>query len=185
MKSLFPALIKFQKNVKAIPKNKINPHFKNRYAELSTVIDVCRPTLNEFGLSVFQTFRTVESMNVLVTTLCHESGEIIESCIFLPELADAQKLTGAITYLRRSSYLSILGLVADDDLDGNDAVDLPPLPSNQYPTNTPASRPANASSTATDAQKGLLKRMGIKFKENISKQQASDLIAQHAKNKKN
>ena len=185
MKSLFPALIKFQKNVKAIPKNKINPHYKNRYAELSAVIDVCQPALNEFGLAVFQTFRAVENKNILVTTLCHESGEVVESCIFLPDLADAQKLTGAITYLRRSSYLSILGLVADDDLDGNDAVDLPPLLSSQYPTNTPAPRPANVPSTATDAQKGALKRMGIKFEENISKQQASYLIAQHANNKKN
>lgn len=38
---------------------------------------------------------------------------------------------------------------------------------------------------ASDAQKNALKKMGINFKEDITKQQASDLIAQHANNKKN
>jgi hypothetical protein len=125
MKSLIAALIKFQKEVPVIPKNKLNPHYKSYYAELSTVIDTCLPVLNKNGLLVSQTFNVDAGQNTLVTRLLHESSETLESFIYLPDLQDAQKLTGAITYLRRTSYLSILGLCADEDDDGN-AVSRPP-----------------------------------------------------------
>ncbi|MEY3182223.1 MAG: hypothetical protein RLZ35_208 [Pseudomonadota bacterium] len=191
MKNLFTALIKFQKNVKPIPKNKVNPFYNSKYAELSTVIDVCQPALNDAGLAVIQTMKILpeSSDNVLVTLLCHESGETLESHIFLPKIADAQKLTGAVTYLRRTSYLSILGLVADDDMDGNDVVEpkkeisLPKKPEQPKPTfqveGIGQQRPMTG--LASDAQKNALKKMGIKFNDDISKQEASELIAQNNK----
>ena len=125
MKSLVPALIKFQASVPVIPKNCINPFFsqggkKAMYADLATVIDICKPALNKAGLAVVQSMRIQEGKNCLQTVLYHESGEFIDSIITLPELNDAQKLTAAITYFRRSSYLAILGLVADEDSDGNE-----------------------------------------------------------------
>ena len=127
MKSLVPALIKFQASVPVIPKNCINPFFsqggkKAMYADLATVIDICKPALNKAGLAVVQSMRIQEGKNCLQTVLLHESGESIDSIITLPEVADAQKLTAAITYLRRSTYLSILGLVAEDEDDGNSVV---------------------------------------------------------------
>jgi hypothetical protein len=191
MKNLFAALIKFQKNVKPIPKNKINPFYNSKYAELSTVIDVCQPALNDAGLAVIQTMKILpeSSDNVLVTLLCHESGEILESNIFLPKIADAQKLTGAVTYLRRTSYLSILGLVADDDMDGNDVVE--PKKEIQLPKKLEQPKPAfqvegigqqrPMTGLASDAQKNALRKMGIKFSEEITKQEASELIAQNNK----
>jgi hypothetical protein len=191
MKNLFVALIKFQKTVKPIPKNKVNPFYNSKYAELSTVIDVCQPALNDAGLAVIQTMRILPESadNVLVTLLCHESGETLESNIFLPKIADAQKLTGAVTYLRRTSYLSILGLVADDDMDGNDVVEpkkeITPLKKQEQPKPTfqvegiGQQRPMVG--LASDAQKNALKKMGIKFSEEITKQEASELIAQNNK----
>jgi DNA topoisomerase VI subunit B len=191
MKNLFAALIKFQKNVKPIPKNKVNPFYNSKYAELSTVIDVCQPALNDAGLAVIQTMKILpeSSDNVLVTMLCHESGETLESNIFLPKIADAQKLTGAVTYLRRTSYLSILGLVADDDMDGNDVaepkkeVSIPKKPDQPKPAfqveGIGQQRPMTG--LASDAQKNALKKMGVKFNDDISKQEASELIAQNNK----
>lgn len=194
MKNLIASLIKFQKHVKAIPKNKINPFYNSRYAELSTVIDVCQPSLNEFGLAVVQVIKILpeHNDNVLVTMLCHESGETLESNIFLPKIADAQKLTGSITYLRRTSYLSILGLVADDDLDGNDIVQAPQSqPSKQAPPKE-VTRPTfqvesigqqrPLTGAASDAQKNALRKMGIKFEENITKDEASRLIGEAKRN---
>jgi len=184
MKNLISALIQFQKSVKAIPKNKVNPFYNSKYAELSTVIDVCQPALNASGLAVVQTIKLQPETNdnVLVTMLCHESGETLESNIYLPKIADSQKLTGAITYLRRTSYLSILGLVADDDLDGNDVVQ--PTPQVNKPVNNQVNNQVNKPTFklneqepfASDAQKGLLKRLGVEFNENITKSQASKLI---------
>jgi hypothetical protein len=83
------------------------------------VIDTCSPSLNNNGLAVVQTLKAIDNKNTLVTLLCHESGETLESNIYLPDINDPQKLTAAITYLRRSSYLAIVGLVADEDDDGN------------------------------------------------------------------
>jgi hypothetical protein len=128
--------------------------------------------------------------NVLVTMLCHESGETLESNIFLPKITDAQKLTGAITYLRRTSYLSILGLVADDDMDGNDLVE--PKREINLPKKQEIVKPAfqvesigqqrPLQGAASDAQKNALRKMGIKFEENITKDEASRLIGEAKRN---
>lgn len=174
MKKLIIALVKFQKEVAVIPKNKINPFFGSKYAELSTVIDTCSPSLNKNGLAVIQTLKAEDNRNILVTILCHESGDTLESNIYLPDISDPQKLTAAITYLRRSAYLAITGLVADEDDDGN-SVSSPVNNSSQT-----VQLGANNHKTfpASEAQKGALKKMGIDFKPDISKEEASKLIAQ-------
>lgn len=178
MKHLIASLIKFQQSVKVIPKNKINPHYKSKYAELSVVIDVCQPALNAAGLAVIQTLRTTAEDNILVTHLLHDSGESISSEVYLPRIQDPQKLTSAITYLRRASYLSIVGLTADDDLDGNDTIQ----GNDDRPGASGTSGAYKSSgSPASEAQKGALKKMGIEFDPNISKDDASKLIAQRMK----
>jgi hypothetical protein len=150
MKNLVSALIKFQKEVPVIPKNKINPFFNSYYAELSTVIDTCSPVLNKHGLAVVQTLKILpESQdNALVTILCHESGETLESHIYLPKIMDSQKLTASITYLRRSAYLAITGLVADSDDDGNSLVEKPKQQANSYVLDNPSSNTVKPASTA-------------------------------------
>lgn len=176
MKNLITALVKFQKDVPTIPKNKINPFFGSKYAELSTVIDTCSPSLNNNGLAVIQSFKSENNRNMLVTILCHESGETLDSCIYLPEISDAQKLTAAVTYLRRTAYLSIVGLVADEDDDGNSTSNV---------SNSAQSKPVSAvnNTLASDAQKSLLKRLGVQFSDNLSKNEASKLIEQANKGK--
>jgi hypothetical protein len=177
LKSLIQALIKFQSSVPLIPKNCVNPFFsqgakKAMYADLATVIDVCKPHLNKSGLAVIQTLKVVDARDCLVTILAHESGECMESVIRLPEITDAQKLTGAITYFRRSSYLAILGLVGDEDDDGNSIVQ-------NKPVQQSAPRQANDFNTtnlATAAQLGALKKMGIQYSEGITRSEASELI---------
>lgn len=174
MKNLIIALVKFQKEVPAIQKNKVNPFYSSKYADLAQVIDTCSPALNNNGLAVIQTLNAKDGKNLLVTILCHESGETMESSIHLPEINDAQKLTGAITYLRRTAYLSICGLCADDDLDGNELVSAPVNNTQRAPA------PSN-NALASDAQKSLLKRLGIQFNDNITKNEASKLIEANKK----
>ena len=149
MKNLITDLIKFQSQVPIIPKTCSNPFFsqgrkKAMYADLATVIDVCKPVLNKNNLAVIQSLKAIDGKNQLVTILCHSSGETLESNIYLPEIADSQKLTAAVTYLRRASYLAIVGLVGDDDSDGNDVPGTepqkssPPKPANNYKTEPPS-----------------------------------------------
>lgn len=124
MKNVITNLIKFQSLVPAIPKTKENPFFikngkKSMYADLSTVIEVCKPILNKCDLAVMQTMFVQDGRNCLRTILADISGETVASDIFLPDIQDPQKLTAAVTYFRRCQYLSILGLVAEEDDDGN------------------------------------------------------------------
>lgn len=124
MKNLVSNLIKFQMAVPVIPKNNVNPFFsqggkKAMYADLATVIDTCKPVLNKHGLAVMQTMFVQDGRNCLRTILADISGETMASDLFLPDIQDPQKLTAAVTYLRRCQYLAIVGLVADEDDDGN------------------------------------------------------------------
>lgn len=169
MKNLIASLVKFQKEVPAIPKNKRNPYFDSYYAELSTVIDICSPVLNKHGLAIIQSFKVVEGKNHLVTMLCHDSGETLDSSIALPDILDAQKLTAAITYLRRSTYLALTGLVADSDDDGNSLAPAPQKPSYNKPTPSPVlqnqdmNRPvASPTKPASAAQLKLIKDIANK-----------------------
>jgi len=179
MKNLIADLIKFQKEVPLIPKNCVNPFFsqggkKAMYADLPTVIDVCKPVLNKNNLAVIQTIKANDGKNQLVTMLCHTSGETLESNIYLPDIQDAQKLTAAITYLRRATYLSIVGLVADDDTDGNDVPGTQPQQKTQA---NAAPNFQNVEKPASEKQKELVKKnypdMDV---SNLSMKKASELI---------
>lgn len=177
MKNLITDLIKFQQNVPVIPKNCTNPFFSQggkvaKYADLATVIDTCKPVLNDNNLAVIQCFVLVDNKNSLVTTLFHTSGESISSSIYLPDIQDAQKLTAAITYLRRTSYLSIVGLVGDDDNDGNELQEKELQRNTFNPrTNEATDRPAS------DKQKEMVKKNypGLDV-SNLSMKKASELI---------
>jgi len=185
MKPLIVDLIKFQTQVTVIPKLSYNPHFKSYFADLATVVEICKPILNKNNLCVIQRLGTHEGRNILTTMLYHESGSFIDATIFLPDIPDAQKLTAAITYLRRTSYLSILGLVADDDTDGNNIPGTQPPKENNYQPNPGSNQPNNSNKPfpASDAQKGALRKMGIKFDETISKADASRMIDSYNKEK--
>src|SRR5690349_8719611 len=94
--------------------NRINPHFKNRYADLAAVLDAIRKPLVDNGLSVTQTTEIRENGFVLVTTLRHASGQWIASEYPLPLGAKPQELGSALTYARRYSLSAIACIAADD-----------------------------------------------------------------------
>jgi hypothetical protein len=98
-------------------RNKVNPHFKNRYADLTAVLDSVLPAFNANGLSIIQ---MVEG-DTLVTTLVHTSGEYIQSRANIPAHSNAQQLGSALTYLRRYTVQALAAIAADDDDDGNAA----------------------------------------------------------------
>ena len=122
---LAAALSKAQGEMQAAIKDKLNPFFKSSYADLGSVWDAARPVLSKYGLSVIQTTQTNDdwSKTVLVTTLAHTSGQWIKSFLPLnPAKNDSQGIGAAITYLRRYSLSAIVGVVCDDDDDGETAV---------------------------------------------------------------
>lgn len=139
--ALAVAMAKAQAEMKNPPKDSVNPHFKNRYADLATVRASVVPVMLSHGLTVMQFPCDLDDAPALTTLLVHSSGEWVETTMRLrPTKADPQGVGSALTYLRRYSLLAITGLVADDDDDGNAAS----RPTQQAPAQQHA-KPAPAS----------------------------------------
>lgn len=116
MIELIKALIKAKAEFQPIEKDKLNPHFKTKYASLDSVLDAVTPALCKHGLVIVQ---PLQSGRVLNTHLYHESGEVMTSTFELPDISDIQKIGSALTYARRYSVCALLGITADEDSDGN------------------------------------------------------------------
>jgi len=116
-----PALVKVQGELNAVHKDGNNPHFRSKYATLDNIVESTRDTLRKHGLAVVQTFGETDGTYInLTTTVLHESGEWISGVLTMrPTKSDPQSLGGASTYARRYCYSAILGIVTDDDDDGN------------------------------------------------------------------
>lgn len=119
---LAKALAAAQAQVKTADKDRTNPHFGSKYADLASVWDACRGALTANGLSVVQLPVSDGNRVGVVTTLLHASGQWMRGTVFTtPEKATAQGLGSAITYLRRYSLAAAAGVAPDDDDDGNAA----------------------------------------------------------------
>ena len=126
---LAEALAKAQAQIEGAKKTADNPFYKSKYADLSEVWEACRKPLTANGLSVVQTqayLPEAPDMVVIDTRLLHSSGEWIEGRLALkPVKADPQSIGSAITYARRYSLQSIVGIAPEDD-DGNAASHVQP-----------------------------------------------------------
>lgn len=118
-----PALLAAQKKLKNPEKNSVNPHFKNRYADLGATMDAAKEAFNAHGIVLIQTYAPAEYGSVGVTTLAiHTSGEYVGgTCVIPLDRSNAQGYGSAATYARRYGVQSIIGMVAEDDDDGEAA----------------------------------------------------------------
>ena len=114
---LAKALAAAQGEMNAASKDATNPHFKTRYADLASIMDACRGPLAKHGLSVTQLPGRDEAGHVtLTTTLMHSSGQYIGSTIGVRPAQENPQVVGSIlTYLRRYTLASVVGVVSDDD----------------------------------------------------------------------
>jgi hypothetical protein len=118
---LMAALAKAQGQLKPAVKDSSNPHFKSRYADLASVWEACREPLSANGLAVTQTVISQEDSQFLVTTLGHVSGQWMKSFMKLPlQRPGPQELGSCLSYCRRYSLASMVGVFQDDD-DGEKA----------------------------------------------------------------
>ena len=124
-----------------------NPFLKSRYASLGAVIEASRPILAKHKLSLVQ-FPVSESRRAgegagstlaggthcpttdyigVESILTHESGEFIAERIVIALTEEkgksrVQAAGSTLTYLRRYSWASILGMYSDEDSDGSSPV---------------------------------------------------------------
>ena len=145
---LTAALIQFHKDVDKIEKNARGNYGK--FADLSNVLSIVTPALIKNGIVLTQTFLE----DSLVTSLRHVSGEEISSCCHLVVSEGRNKTQEwgkAVTYTRRYQICSILGIVADMDMDGA-MLDEPAKPDLAKPKSTPkpAAKNPKKSTPVTD-----------------------------------
>ena len=110
--SIYAKLLEVQKEVGAISKDSKNPFFKSKYFDINSLIAHVQPLLEENGLLLLQPIEDGVQYSRVIDV---ESGKSIESGLQLPSLNDPQKLGSAITYYRRYTLQSLLGLQAEDD----------------------------------------------------------------------
>jgi hypothetical protein len=122
IKALAPALTLALGKLEGAAKNAKNPHFKNTYADLASVVDASRSILAESDLAVMQSpGLVIEGRLQLFTRIIHKSGEWIEGEFHMPlAKSDPQATLATLTYARRGALMAILGIPAVDD-DGNSA----------------------------------------------------------------
>lgn len=151
---LAKALAQAQAEVETATKDRTNPHFGSKYADLASVWDACRKPLTKHGLSVVQLPVSDGAKVGVVTTLLHSSGQWMRSSVYTtPEKQTAQALGSAITYLRRYSLAAVASVAPDDD-DGNAASGKAAPGKGEAP-----SRPANGNGAQkTDGKNGSLPR---------------------------
>jgi hypothetical protein len=115
------ALNQAQEEIRNASMDKKNPHFKNNYASLESVLEAAKPSLVKNKISPIQAPRQDTTGFVLTTRLLHESGEFIEfDTPLLMGRQDMQAFGSAITYARRYALASALGIAQADD-DANEA----------------------------------------------------------------
>ena len=127
---LAAALSKAQSAIQPAIKDAENLGFRNaktgkasRYADLAAVWEACRAPLAANGLSVVQLPTDAESGRAALTSiLMHSSGQYISTTVSMRLMQDTPHGTGsALTYLRRYALAALVGVVADEDDDGNAA----------------------------------------------------------------
>ena len=124
---LAEALAKAQGAIGHAAKDSTNPHFKSKYADLSSIRDACSKALADNGIGVLQGPSTGDDGTVCVTTrLVHKSGQWVETTMCCrPVQPTAQAMGSVVTYLRRYSLAAMAGVAPDDD-DGTAASEMAP-----------------------------------------------------------
>jgi hypothetical protein len=110
--SIYTKLHQAKQEIGKVAKNSKNPHFKNTYADLNSLIEAVEPILLEKGLLLLQPLQSGKVTTIIFDT---ESNESISSEMDLPQISDPQKIGSAITYFRRYTLQSLLTLQAVDD----------------------------------------------------------------------
>lgn len=114
--ALATALAKAQGQIEDAAKDKTNPHFKSKYADLASIRQAIRGPLSENGIAYVQLVRTADGVVEIETVLMHESGQRIGETLAMPLVQFTPQAVGsAISYGRRYALMAAIGLAADDD----------------------------------------------------------------------
>ena len=121
------ALSQAQEKVEVAIKNQKNSHFRNSYADLSSILKVAKPALADYGLALlsapgYDAENRVATMSVILTVASSDEFIRFDAAIPIQKL-DAHGVASGWTYLRRYCVSAVLNISVDEDDDGNLAAD--------------------------------------------------------------
>ena len=133
-----------------------------RYASLSTGLEIVRKALGKYEIATVQTTAIDHEAGLirLTTVLAHSSGEWVSSdwpVCPVTETAAPHKMGAALTYARRYSLFTLVGIAGEDDLD---APDLPTADSDGSLPTVGDPKKMNGSVQAAAALAGGLRNRG-------------------------
>lgn len=112
MKNIYTKLAAVKKEIGAISKDSTNPFFKSKYFDINGLLKHVEPLLDKNGLLLLQPILEGSVCSQIIDV---ENGDRAESSIQMASLSDPQKMGSMITYYRRYTLQSLLGLQAEDD----------------------------------------------------------------------
>ena len=118
---LAEAMIQVQQTLSPALKDAENTFTNSRYATLHSVMNACRDALLEHGIWLTQYPVSVEADQLgLVTKIVHaETGQWQASLLTMPlPKKDPQGYGSAMTYARRYGLSALIGIVTENDDDG-------------------------------------------------------------------
>ena len=110
--SIYKKLFKVTSTMDKMRKDTENPFFKSKYFDINQLIEAVRPALIAEDLLLLQ---PIEGNQVGTRIVDVDSGDSVEAFLSLPDLSDPQKIGSCITYYRRYTLQSLLGIEAEDD----------------------------------------------------------------------
>jgi hypothetical protein len=120
-KEISKALLKFQENLDVVGKG--TKAYNYRYATLGTIWNSIKGLLKDSGVCVTQDAFSNDQGVQVTTRIMHSSGEWMEYGPLLIPMSkrDAHSTGSAISYARRYQLTAALGVITDDDDDGQAA----------------------------------------------------------------
>ncbi len=118
------AIAQAQGDIRPSQKASMNPFFKNKYSNITSVWETIREPMSRREICVLQDVCNSDDGVSVTTRLIHCSGQWIEfGPLTIPVVKkDPQGLGSAISYAKRYALCAALGVVSDDDDDDAERV---------------------------------------------------------------
>jgi len=118
------ALSKAQAEIRNPAKNIQNTFLKNKYADLTSVLNCIRPVAAANGLAFMQTVEAYNDRVAVTSQVTHSSGQWIRQVASVAISSQAknpmQDLGSMATYLKRFQSQSMFAICGDEDTDAQD-----------------------------------------------------------------
>ena len=107
-------LLEVKKEIGTLTKNSKNPFFKSQYLDLNAILEEIDPIMQKHGLILLQPIKANE---VFTSFIDSDNGQTIatSSMVIPSTITDPQKMGACVTYFRRYTLKSLLGIAEQDD----------------------------------------------------------------------